>query len=200
MDERSLTVHQFAMKRLRILIAAALIVAACLGVIVGLWMGSRVDPVAPDPLVVRDPLIVLDGSQNVSIGQGANESWYVSYVLRQKYPASSVIDAISTRLRRNGWHALEKDWLNPDFPSSHVRGWTEYVDATVAPNHQVHHWLGQWEDADENIAAYSFEYRYPVGVPNSELWVNGAWFPASARSQYDRPGALQQMVRWWSTR
>src|SRR5215471_14955089 len=48
----------------------------------------------------------------------------VVYTSESEYPGEDVLSFISAELRKQGWKPLPQDFLNPDIPSSHQRGWT----------------------------------------------------------------------------
>lgn len=78
------------------------------------------------------------------------------------YPAEPALKTISNKLRAAGWKPLKSDFLNPFIPSSHVRGWQQFEDATTNPRTTVYSWMAQWENPHHDIVSYSLEYRYPV--------------------------------------
>lgn len=129
-----------------------------------------------------DVLVVPEEAINLSRNAGAYESFHLAYELTQKHPATKTIQETAKRLTSLGWKPLQSDWLNPEIPSSHVNGWSDFVDATGNPRLRVHLWKGQWQDSAGNLVEYSFRYTYPVnGPPNlSSLWVNGSWYPAES--------------------
>jgi hypothetical protein len=86
----------------------------------------------------------------------------LSYKLKKDYPASSVLKEISTQLEGAGWQPLKKDYLNPGLPSSYVKGWSDFEDATRPPTTiKVYQWKGSWQDKYGNIVTYIFIYEYP---------------------------------------
>jgi hypothetical protein len=127
-------------------------------------------------------LIPLKGAATVRFDKGAYDSLAVAYGLNEKYPARDVLSQIAGRLKKLGWEPLKEDWLNPGLPSSHVRGWAEYVDGTVKPERQVHAWQAEWKNGAGDVVAYSFQYSYPRNgkADLQSLWVNGSWYAASA--------------------
>ena len=84
-----------------------------------------------------------------------------SYRLKADYPASSVLKEISSQLEAGGWQPLKEDILNPGQPSSHVKGWSNYEDASRPPTKIRYQWMGSWEDKYGNIVTYIFLYQYP---------------------------------------
>jgi len=127
-------------------------------------------------------LIVLNGATQVRRDPGAYSSYHIAYALNEKHPAPNAIQQISSRLKALGWTPLQGDWLNPGLPSSHVRGWTDFIDGTTTPMNHVHQWGAQWKDKNGNIVDYTLRYSYPEsGTPNLQaLWVNGSWYPAAS--------------------
>jgi hypothetical protein len=163
-------------------VAAALtacLVCVAVAVVVIRWAYGRV--VVPDK-ATREVLVVLDGASRVERGPAALGSFYVAYSLTEEYPASNTIQQISSRLRTLGWMPLNEDWLNPGLASSHVCGWTDFLDMTKSPPQHVHQWLAQWKNSSGNIAVYSLRYSYPDGAPPNLhlLWINGTCYSAAS--------------------
>ncbi len=104
-----------------------------------------------------------------------------SYKMKADYPATSVITEISNQLKTAGWQPLKEDYLNPGLPSSHVRGWTYFEDASRPPTRKVHQWMGSWEDKYGNIVTYICKYEYPKNEKKnlSDLQIHQIYEPAS---------------------
>ena len=83
------------------------------------------------------------------------------YEVEAEYPASEVLRIINTHLKAGGWKPLKKDWLNPDIPSSHVRGWTFFEDRSTHPETSVSAWQADWTNDAGDILIYILEYRCP---------------------------------------
>jgi hypothetical protein len=105
----------------------------------------------------------------------------LSYTVHIDYPAERALKAISNKLRATGWTPLKADFWNPSIPSSHVRGWQQFEDATTKPETIVSSWMGQWENPRHDIVSYSLEYRYPADAkPDLDrLRVIAVFIPAS---------------------
>jgi hypothetical protein len=177
-----------------VIIGAALLVVVALAALGIYWLavrattgvpsipagGSALPTAGPDKATTA-ALIVLDGAKQLSRGPGAYGSFHVAYALAEKYPASNAIQRISSRLKALGWKPLHDDWLNPGLPSSHVRGWTDFVDFTATPMRHVHQWGAQWQDKAGNIVGYDLRYSYPEsGAPDFQsLWIDAFWYPAA---------------------
>ena len=132
-------------------------------------------------VLYSDPLIVLDGSNNLTRHQsGFNGSEHISYGINREHPASETIQEISSRLSALGWAPLSNHWLNPGRPSSHVDGWREFVAGPRTQMRCVHVWQAQWQDKSSNIVDYCFTYSYAEsGDPDLQsLWIDGSWYPA----------------------
>jgi len=123
-------------------------------------------------------LIILKNASNVKYTK-LNGTDQVSYKIITPYPATDTITELNNKLMIKGWKPLEKDWLNPEIPTSHVRGWTNHIDATKNPNLEVHSWMSDWANNKEDILVFSLSYRYPVKtVPNMlELNVTAIYVP-----------------------
>jgi len=87
----------------------------------------------------------------------------LSYQVQIEYPASSVVSYISDQLQGMGWRPLQEDFWNPGLPSSHLRGWTHFEDATVHPPATVDAWAGQWQNKSGDLVWYDLRYSYPPG-------------------------------------
>ena len=108
----------------------------------------------------------------------------LTYLVDAEYPAESTIAFLSTQLRNQRWIALREDFMNPGIPTSEVRGWTQFEDATREPRASVRQWACDWEDGAHNITLYNLEYRYPMSgahdPPDSRpLHVVALYIPAS---------------------
>ncbi len=102
----------------------------------------------------------------------------LGYQIEVGYPASSIVSCISGQLKEKGWRPLKEDYWNPGLPSSHVRGWTNFVDATVHPEATVDQWAAEWENEAGDIVWYSLRYVYPPGDRHT-LAVNAGFVPAN---------------------
>jgi hypothetical protein len=124
-----------------------------------------------------DALIVCPGAERVSWEQfqGTDQ---LAYQVKIEYPADSIIACISKQLSENGWQPLKEDFWNPGLPSSHVRGWTQFTDATVHPEATVDAWASQWQNQAGDIVWYSFRYVYPPGDRHT-LDINAGFVPAN---------------------
>ncbi len=109
----------------------------------------------------------------------------LSYQIEADYPASSIVSCISAQLKEKGWRPLQEDFWNPGLPSSHVRGWTNFVDATVHPEATIDLWAAEWESEAGDIAWYSLRYVYPPGDRHT-LAINAGLIPANMAKEDDQ--------------
>jgi hypothetical protein len=133
-----------------------------------------------------DALIVCPGSDAVHWVrfEGTDQ---LSYQVQVEYPADTVISCISQKLSQNGWQALEADFWNPGLPSSKVRRWAQFTDASVHPEATVDVWSNQWQNQAGDIAWYYLTYRYPP-KDRHILFVNAGFIPADiAKKQPKTP-------------
>jgi len=117
----------------------------------------------------------------------------LSYHVSSKFPATPVIDWISDKLQKVGWEPLKYDFLNPNLPSSHLTGWTYFLDERKGPALCVHQWLGDWKDASGNIVRYGFRYAQPgcSTLALTDLEVNAWYIPADVARQ-----TQQNLEKW----
>ena len=114
----------------------------------------------------------------------------LTYTMQESYPATDVLAFISDSLRKKHWKPLRYDLWNPKTPSSHVRGWTGFDDATVMPHQKVYQWMAQWENDKHDVVSYTLQYRYPKQDANLEpghdmrtLQVMAIYIPAKIAAQ-----------------
>ena len=126
-----------------------------------------------------DSLIVAPGAQNIRYTKlyGTDQ---ILYEIKAEYPAKAVLEEITKKLEKKGWKALPEDYLNPGLPSSHVRGWTDFIDGRKSPERKVYQWLAQWENKNGDILWCTLRYSYPRSAnPNlKDLTVSEAFIPA----------------------
>ena len=139
-----------------------------------------------------DALIILKGASEVQYHKSYGQD-QISYKILNKYPAQDTITELNTRLEAKGWKPLKIDWLNPDIPTSHVRGWGFYIDGTTNPELNVHSWQSDWKNENEDILTYALRYSYPSnGKPNMmELSVIGLYIPHKLAKK-----SLEQIQRY----
>ncbi|MCP3933607.1 MAG: hypothetical protein GY705_31455 [Bacteroidetes bacterium] len=127
-----------------------------------------------------DSLIIIENASNLKYNklQGTDQ---VLYKLIAQYPATEVISELNCRLKTKGWKPLKIDWLNPDIPTSHERGWTNFIDGTKNPNLEVHVWNSDWTNKDEDILMFDLRYSYPENTKSEmlDLQVIGIYIPSS---------------------
>lgn len=130
-------------------------------------------------------LMVPDGARDVYPSFERDGRISVTYTLNTPYPADHILSSIEEALRGAGWTPLLEDFLNPGLRSSHVRGWTQFGDASRPPPTEVHQWLGDWTDSSGNVLVYALQYRSQFdaskqlgGTPdNANLTVTALFVP-----------------------
>jgi hypothetical protein len=136
------------------------------------------------PAAYPELLIVFPNAQKAHFSSNEwGERAY--YIVKEDYPATNVLTSVSQVLAQNGWTALEYDFLNPDIPSSHVRGWGHFFQTSRnRPKMDVHQWMAQWEKGGD-IVWYTLRYEYPVGEKDlSTLYVSASYTSAPIAKKY----------------
>jgi len=125
--------------------------------------------------------VILENAKEISCTLRDDGSILLSYKLKENYPASSFLKAVSTQLESAGWHALKEDFLNPNQLSSHVEGWQNFINPLKEPVNIGYSWIGSWEDKHENIITYILIYQYPKNKKEnlSVLLINEIYVPAT---------------------
>ena len=138
-----------------------------------------------------DSLIVVPGAQKIRYAKlhGTDQ---ILYEIKAGYPAKALLEEITKKLEIKGWKPLPEDYLNPGLPSSHVRGWTDFIDGTKSPERIVYQWLAQWENKSGDILWCTLRYSYPRSAnPNLEdLTVSEIFIPAKIAEE-GKQAALQ---------
>jgi hypothetical protein len=113
----------------------------------------------------------------------------VIYSTESEYPAEDVLSFITAELKKRGWKPLPQDFLNPDIPSSHQRGWTFFEDHTQKPWTGVYAWDADWENPSHDIVEYALRYKSPDNSTRNlkNLQVIVLFFPAdiAAKMKHD---------------
>ncbi|MEW6077986.1 MAG: hypothetical protein AB1724_09250 [Thermodesulfobacteriota bacterium] len=136
------------------------------------------------PSDYSDSLIILNGASNVRY-EKLNGTDQVYYKVYAEYPANENIAELNRRLDAKGWKQLKTDWLNPEIPTSHVRGWTDFVDGTTKPNQKVYSWNSDWTNSNEDMLIFTLRYSHPLEeTPNrNELNVIGIFIAEKLAKQ-----------------
>jgi hypothetical protein len=93
----------------------------------------------------------------------------VHFRLVSAFPATDYLSSVSKHLEGGGWKPLPEDWLNPNVSSSHIQGWTYFLDKTAIPPSGVHQWLADWQSPSGDIVSYRLRYSSPVQDELHEL-------------------------------
>ena len=142
-----------------------------------------------------DSLILVPAAQNIRYTKlyGTDQ---ILYEIRAEYPAKPVLEEITKKLEKKGWKALPEDYLNPGLSSSHVIGWTDFIDGTKSPERKVHQWLAQWASENGDILWCTLRYSYPRNAsPNlKDLTVSEVFIPAKIAKE-EKEQILQEQTR-----
>jgi hypothetical protein len=134
-------------------------------------------------------LLVPKNAKETKYVQGPQGEWLlVAYRLSERYPAKATLAELASHFKGGGWKPMKEDWLNPGIPSSHAKGWSEFVDGTVNPPLRVWQWKGAWENAQGDIIDYSLTYYGALrgSGERSDLSISGAWFSAAEAAKRRR--------------
>jgi hypothetical protein len=112
----------------------------------------------------------------------------VIYSTESEYPAEDVLSLVSEELKKRGWKPLPQDFLNPDIPSSHQRGWTFFEDHTQKPWTGVYTWIADWENCPHDIVRYALRYESPDNSTRNlkNLQVIALFIPADIAAKMRR--------------
>lgn len=157
---------------------------SCQLVCPGCGRGYRNSLAHPEALVVCPDATRIAYTRSKGIDQ-------LSYQVAIEYPADAVLSSISEQLKDKEFRALAEDYWNPGLQSSQVRGWTQFIDATVSPEARVDQWLGEWQNRVGDVVWYSLQYRYPPGDRHT-LTVQAGFIPASLTKNVSRPTNTQR--------
>ena len=112
----------------------------------------------------------------------------VIYSTESEYPAEDVLSFIRAELKKRGWKPLPQDFLNPEIPSSHQRGWTFFEDHTQKPWTGVYAWNADWENGSHDIVVYVLRYESPDNSTRDlkNLQVIALFIPADIAAKMKR--------------
>jgi hypothetical protein len=86
----------------------------------------------------------------------------VKFEFLAPFPATEYLASGAKKIEPRGWKPSATDWLNPGIPSSHIRGWTYFVDARVTPHSGIHQWIAHWQNTSGDVVSYALRYSSPV--------------------------------------
>ena len=118
------------------------------------------------PAEYSESLIIPPGGENINYYKmkGTDQ---VQFQIKERFPASSIIQYIDTKLKDMGWSHLEYDFMNPDIHTSHISGWTSYIEGTKNPELEVKAWSSDWKNEKGDIVRYFFMYSSPKSFISS---------------------------------
>lgn len=129
-------------------------------------------------------LLVFQGGKEIKFSRHYGTEQLI-YRLKMAYPADDVLSFLKKELKAQGWSPIEDDFLNPGNKSSHVEGWTNFIDGARKIDHKVFQWLAQWQNANGDIAWYALIYEYPLNGPQDflNLKIFGKYIPVEEYKQ-----------------
>ena len=106
-------------------------------------------------------LQVPENATDINYRGGNNPDLY--FTVNDPYPATQTLGFIADKLEQAGWKKLNYDLRNPEFPSSHIKGWSALQeDHDLKYKH--HTWMAGWiNDKDETLRLI-LKYRFPEGA------------------------------------
>jgi hypothetical protein len=107
-------------------------------------------------------VVVVSGAIDVRPEKKADGTSGVSYQVHESFPADALLAHVRAALPAPEWEPMPMDWMNPDLPSSHQRGWTSFADGTKKPPARVHQWIAQWRGKSGDVVFYSLKYDSPL--------------------------------------
>jgi hypothetical protein len=152
---------------------------------------SSVGAIRPDVLVVVPAAYDLKYFEDYD---GA-----VSYRVPDPFPADRTLASIRAKLEPQGWKPYPEDLLNPGTPSSHERGWTDYIDGRDGEDDTVFAWGAPWAGPEGDFVIYSLSYRYRKGetreTATPHLEVTGIYMSAPVVAKMREFTASQTLDR-----
>jgi hypothetical protein len=107
-------------------------------------------------------VVIVSGATEVRPEKKADGTAGVSYRVHEVFPADALLARIHAAVAAPEWQPMPMDWMNPDLPSSHQRGWTSFADGTKKPPVRVHQWMAQWRGKSGDVVFYSLKYESPL--------------------------------------
>lgn len=85
----------------------------------------------------------------------------VNFKYSERFPANNLIEILNREFVSLGWTPREESYLNPGLQTSHVRGWSQFQDATGEELMVVHQWWGEWQHSSGAVVSYVLRYSFP---------------------------------------
>jgi hypothetical protein len=117
----------------------------------------------------------------------------IRFAHTERYPAVNLINTLNTEIEALGWTQRDLSYLNPDLPTSHVRGWTQFVDVSGDEELSVHQWMGEWENGSGDVVVYVLRYSYPRnGDPDLDNLTGRGW--VESREEIEEQNRLRPQI------
>lgn len=107
------------------------------------------------PQSFHQSVLVVPGAEDIKPFDGYTSA--VQYFVRTSEP-DRLVAAINTHLEALEFSKVEFDIANPGNPSSHSRGWVDFIDRDGT---RVRMWQGDWRRQDGAVVTYDLRYRLP---------------------------------------
>jgi hypothetical protein len=168
------------------------LLAFCLATFLSACATGHQEPRRPIPAGVFIP----QGATHVQ--QQEDQGTHVtSYDVAVPYPATAFLCELIQYLDQRQWRGLREDAMNPGIPTSLVRGWLDFEDATRQPSTHVTGWASHWLNEKGELLSYSLKYEYQEGAkPDLTMLRVSVWaWPAdSVRAHFgDRANELPRL-------
>ena len=124
--------------------------------------------VEQDPSKRSAEIVIADGARSLRHG-AALASEGSSYEVTMPYPPEAFLATVAERLEALGWAPASVLSDDPRIPTAFVRGWTEYLDATVKPPVKVASWIGEWRRGSQ-VVRYTLRYE-TAGRDVMNVWI-----------------------------
>jgi hypothetical protein len=147
---------------------------------------SGFGPRVNDEEKYSDSLVVAPSAKSLKYLKYQDGRQQVIYSTESEYPAEDVLSFINAELENRGWKPLPQDFLNPDIPSSHQRGWTFFEDHTQKPWTGVYAWTADWESGSHDIVMYTLRYVSPDNSTRNLKNLQALFFPGEIAAKMKR--------------
>jgi len=98
-------------------------------------------------------ILVLQGAEDIAPFDGYTSA--VQYFVTTSDP-DRLVGTISNHLEKLQFSKVEFDSTNPSTPSSHTRGWVDFIDKDGT---RVRMWQADWSSQDGSTVTYDLRYQ-----------------------------------------
>jgi hypothetical protein len=123
--------------------------------------GCSSDKIADTERIWRQALTAPPKSRDIKLVKHKG-TMQVEYWMDEAYPATNLVNWVSSNLKTGGWERIQGSFFNPQ-----IKGvkddWHTIFDSRETEEQVVHVRTFDWKDSENNVLLYAFEYRYPRG-------------------------------------